>query len=102
MHNALHADEETSGTSPRLCLQLYINGDTPHERRVIERVRSTFEQKFEDGFELTVIDVVRHPELAQEARILVTPTLVKSSPSPVQRMIGDFSRQQDIVTELRA
>lgn len=98
MNNTLHADEET--IQPPLCLQLYVNGDTPSETRVIEQVRSTCEESFGQNYVLTVIDVSLNPRLAREAKILITPTLVKVAPSPVQRMIGGFTEQQDVIKHL--
>jgi len=37
-----------------------------------------------------VIDVYQQPELARENQIVATPTLVKESPRPVRRFIGNL------------
>lgn len=42
-------------------------------------------------YDLSIVDVLEDPETAEEERILVTPTLVKEGPLPVQRIIGDLS-----------
>jgi len=41
--------------------------------------------------EITVVDVLEHPELAEREKILATPTLVKVAPPPLRRLIGDLS-----------
>jgi circadian clock protein KaiB len=42
-------------------------------------------------FEIVVIDVLENPQIAEEEKILATPTLIKESPSPLKRIIGDLS-----------
>jgi circadian clock protein KaiB len=37
------------------------------------------------------VDLVAEPERADEHRILATPTLVRLSPAPVRKLIGDLS-----------
>lgn len=40
---------------------------------------------------LEIVDVLEHPEAAEEARILATPTLIKEEPAPVRMLVGDLS-----------
>jgi circadian clock protein KaiB len=40
---------------------------------------------------MLVIDVLEQPQLAQDEKILATPTLVKELPPPNRRIIGDLS-----------
>ena len=40
---------------------------------------------------IEVVDVATRPELADQERIVATPTLIKLGPLPVRRVIGDLS-----------
>lgn len=45
-----------------------------------------------DGeYDITVVDVDKHPEQAEIDQILATPTLIKEYPLPQRRIIGDLS-----------
>jgi circadian clock protein KaiB len=43
------------------------------------------------GGSCDILEVGEHPDLAAEDRILATPTLVRVSPEPLVRIIGDVS-----------
>ena len=47
-----------------------------------------------------VIDVLTQPDLADEERILATPTLVKEDPAPVRRIVGDLSDTEQVLLGL--
>ncbi len=82
-----------------LRLVLYVTGDTTRSAAAIANLQEI--QKLLNGqCEITVIDVLEHPELAERERILATPTLVKISPPPLRRLIGDLSDQSLVVSLL--
>jgi len=43
-----------------------------------------------DKCRITVIDILRNPQLAKGEEIIATPTLIKKLPSPLWRLIGDM------------
>ena len=43
---------------------------------------------------IEVIDVTKSPEIAEAKKILITPTLIKESPKPEERIIGDLSNTE--------
>jgi circadian clock protein KaiB len=47
-----------------------------------------------------VIDVLEHPEEAEQERILATPTLIKQLPPPLRRVIGDLSDREQVLLGL--
>lgn len=82
-----------------LRLVLYVTGDTTRSAEAIANLQEI--QKLLSGrCEITVIDVLEHPELAEREKILATPTLVKSSPPPSRRLIGDLSDQTLVLSLL--
>lgn len=82
-----------------LRLVLYVTGDTTRSAEAIANLQE-IQRLLSGRCEITVIDVLEHPELAERERILATPTLVKSSPPPSRRLIGDLSDQTLVLSLL--
>jgi len=91
----------TDHSQGRYVLCLYVAGLTPRSTLAIERIRAICERYFSGRFELTVIDLYLQPEMARQAQIVVAPTLVKLSPSPMRLFIGDMSDEQIILRGLK-
>ncbi|MBP0030171.1 circadian clock KaiB family protein [Roseofilum reptotaenium CS-1145] len=81
-------------------LKLYITGNTPKSQRAIANLIEICNTQLEDQYELKIIDVLEEPELAEMERILVTPTLIKQLPQPIQRIIGDLSNADTVLLGL--
>jgi circadian clock protein KaiB len=81
-------------------LQLYITGLTPRSERAIANLQRICEEKLGGQYEMVIIDVLERPQLAEDERILVTPTLIKPLPLPPRRVIGDLSDMEKVVSEL--
>ncbi|MFE0255087.1 circadian clock KaiB family protein [Streptomyces sp. NPDC059010] len=72
---------------------LFVAGATERSDAARSNLRTLCESRLVDCYELTVIDVMQQPELAEENRILATPTVIRLSPPPQRRVIGDLSDQ---------
>lgn len=81
-------------------LRLYISGKTPPAERALANVRRLCDDKFAGQYTVEVIDVLEQPQLAEEAKILATPTLVKVLPLPVRRVIGDLADTEKVLLGL--
>ena len=44
-----------------------------------------------DRFELEIIDIYQQPQLAKEEQIIALPLLIRKSPVPEKRFVGDMS-----------
>lgn len=84
----------------RFKLRLYITGRTPQSQRAIENLRLICESELKGNYEVEVIDVLEHPALAENEKILATPTLVKRLPEPVRKIIGDLSDREKVLLGL--
>jgi circadian clock protein KaiB len=91
------ARQEGSG---EYTLRLFVTGTTPRSLRAIQNIRAICDEKLEGRYHLEVIDIYQHPELMQKEQIVVAPTLVKSLPLPVRRLIGDLSNKDRILVGL--
>mgnify|MGYP006305455309 CR=1 FL=1 len=81
----------------KLFLTLFITGQTLRSRNAIHNLQNLFQAVSGGAYELSIIDVLEHPHLAEEARIIATPTLVKTSPPPVRRIVGDLSDNAQVL-----
>ncbi|MBU1937513.1 circadian clock KaiB family protein [bacterium] len=82
-------------------LKLYVTGKTTGSQRAIANLRQICERKLQNSYELVVIDLLEHPQIAKDENILATPTLVRESPQPIERIIGDFSDEKKVLAGLR-
>lgn len=81
-------------------LKLYVAGNTPNSVRALKTLNNILEQEFKGVYALKVIDVLKNPQLAEEDKILATPTLAKILPPPVRKIIGDLSDREKVLIGL--
>ncbi|HEU5317320.1 MAG TPA: circadian clock KaiB family protein [Chloroflexota bacterium] len=81
----------------RYVFRLYVTGRTPRSERAIANLRRICETVLPDRYELSVVDVLEQPQLAEQERILATPTLVKQIPLPARRVLGDLSDAEQVL-----
>jgi circadian clock protein KaiB len=72
-------------------LTLFITGGSPNSVRAINNLKVICEKHLSGRYELDIIDVYQNPELANQEQIIALPTLIKRSPEPVRRLVGDMS-----------
>jgi circadian clock protein KaiB len=84
----------------RFLLRLYITGPTVQSNRAIVNTRRICEEHLKDRYDLEVVDICKHPELASSDQIIAAPTLVKQQPLPVRRFVGDMSRTDRLLAGL--
>ena len=81
-------------------LKLYVTGVTPRSRTAIKNLKEILKEDYKGAYSLTVIDVLKQPKLAEDEKILATPTLIKVLPPPVRRIIGDLSEKEKVLLGL--
>lgn len=81
-------------------LKLYVAGNTPNSIRALKTLNTILEEEFKGVYALKVIDVLKNPQLAEEDKILATPTLAKILPPPVRKIIGDLSDREKVLIGL--
>ncbi len=81
-------------------LKLYVAGNTPDSVRALKTLKTILEEDFKGVYALKVIDVLKNPQLAEEDKILATPTLAKVLPPPVRKIIGDLSDREKVLIGL--
>ena len=83
-----------------LLLRLYIAGNAPNSLRAVANAQLICAEHFASKYELEIVDMLEHPERALADGIIVTPTLLKLSPPPILRVIGNLSDTKQVLTVL--
>ena len=86
----------------RLVLRLYVAGNAPNSLSAIANAKAICDAHFAAGHELEIVDLLKEPMRALADGVIVTPTLVKLLPPPVQRVIGNLSDTAQVLQILAA
>src|ERR1700743_1568165 len=81
-------------------LRLFITGASPNSSRAITNLKEICETHLKGNYELEIIDVYQQPLIAQREQVIALPMLVKMSPAPVRRLIGDMSNTEKVLRGL--
>lgn len=93
----------TGRISPKtaaLQLRLYVAGNAPNSLRAIANARSICAEHYNNRHELEIVDMIEQPERALADGIIVTPTLLRTLPLPVQRLIGTLADTSQVLLVL--
>ena len=85
---------------PKYTLKLYTLGKSSRSIRASENIRRILQEKFNSDYDLSVIDILENPDIAEAEKILATPTLIREYPLPKIRIIGDLSVKENILKGL--
>lgn len=91
------AAESDGGT---YVLRLYISGMTARSTQAIRTLTTICEEYLKGRYELEVIDLYKHPELAAKDQVIATPTLVKQLPLPIRSLVGTLSDEERVLVSL--
>ena len=81
-------------------LKLYIVDETRKSMKLLNDLEEILQAELEGQYTLDVIDVLENPQKAIEDKIFATPTLVKLSPPPMKKIIGDVNTKERLLVEL--
>ena len=81
-------------------LRLYVTGMTQRSTEAFSTIKAICEERLQGRYELEVIDIYQHPQLAIDEQIIAVPTLVKKLPAPLRRLVGDLSNRERVLLGL--
>ncbi len=84
----------------KINLKLFVSGDSGNSARAIRHLQEIVVDPSADQVMFEIIDILQLPELAIEHHILATPALVRISPPPAQKIIGDLSKTKQLLSLL--
>ncbi|MDB5008285.1 MAG: Circadian clock protein KaiB [Mucilaginibacter sp.] len=81
-------------------LRLFVTGATPNSTRAILNLKEVCETYLKGKYELEIVDVYQQPRIAESEQIIALPMLIKKSPLPQRRLIGDMSDTDKVLRGL--
>ncbi|MBW2065958.1 MAG: circadian clock KaiB family protein [Deltaproteobacteria bacterium] len=90
----------SSGEQESYNLSLYVAGMTSRSLRAIDNIKDLCSKYLEGRYDLEIIDIYQAPKRASEDQIVAAPTLIKRTPGPVRRLVGDLSNLDRLVLAL--
>lgn len=95
-HLSVEADPRLAEVK-RFRFRLYISKENSAAEQAVKNLGRICRQLGEEACEVEIIDVYAQPSRAEMDRVLAIPTLIKSDPLPVIRIIGDLRDSQKIL-----
>src|ERR1700733_2511187 len=88
---SLKAIAEKNEPSPETWqLRLYVAGQTPRSIAAFANLKRLCEEHLSGQYNIEVVDLVKHPQLAADDQIVAIPTLVRKLPQPLRKIVGDL------------
>ena len=82
-------------------LRLYVSDHTPKSAAAFANLKRICEEHLAGNYRIEVIDLCQQPQLAQEEQIVAIPTVVRRSPLPPRRVVGDLSSAEKTLRGLQ-
>lgn len=87
-------------TTPLYVLTLFVAGSSVITARAVENIRKICSTHLAGRCRLDVVDIGTDPGSAEAHGIVAVPTLIKGSPLPEIRLIGDMSDADAVIQRL--
>ena len=81
-------------------LRLYVMDTTPKSLTAFSNLKRFCENHLKGRYHITVIDLLKQPQLAKGDQILAIPTVVRKLPKPVRTIIGNLSDTERVLVGL--
>ena len=81
-------------------LRLFVSGTSPNSVRAINNLQAICESHLKSRYELEIIDIHQQPLLVKSEDVAAVPMLIKKSPLPRRRLVGDMSETEKVLKGL--
>ncbi|WP_316836315.1 circadian clock KaiB family protein [Pedobacter nutrimenti] len=85
---------------PVYILRLFVAGASSKSIRAINNLQGILDEKLKNKYEMEIIDVHQQPEIVKRDDVVAVPMLIKKSPGPERRLVGDMSDTQRVLRGL--
>ncbi len=82
-------------------LRLYVAGQTPRSVSAFANLKKLCEEHLAGRYDIEVVDLLKHPQLAAGDQILAIPTLVRKLPQPLRKIVGDLRDRERALVGLQ-
>lgn len=80
--------------------RLYVADETPNSARAVANLQAICQEHWQGHCKIEVVDILQEPLRALSEGVLVTPTLVRLSPLPVRKIVGDLTELATVLLAL--
>jgi len=84
----------------RYALTLYVTGMSTRSTEAVALVKEICEEILAGNYDFDVVDIYQTPAAARDNQIVAAPTLVRTQPLPVRRLVGNLSDRQRVLAGL--
>jgi circadian clock protein KaiB len=84
----------------KYALRLFVTGKGGRSQQALDNLHAICDERMRGDYVLEVIDILDNPQLAEDQKILATPTLIRDLPPPPRRLIGDLSQLAKVLDAL--
>lgn len=95
------AEKNEPGPNDVWELRLYVAGQTPRSLAAFANLKKICEEHLAGRYNIEVVDLVKHPQLAAGDQILAIPTLVRKLPQPLRKIVGDLRDKERALVGLQ-
>jgi circadian clock protein KaiB len=81
-------------------LRLYVVDSTPKSLAALANLKRFCETHLKGIYRISVIDLLKRPQLAKGDQIQAIPTVVRKLPKPVRTIIGNLSVSEQLLVGL--
>ncbi len=79
---------------------LYISGATENSQRALLNIQILGQKHLRGRYRLSVVDLFQEPLRARKHAVVALPTLVKTLPLPVRRLVGGLADEMRVLIGL--
>jgi circadian clock protein KaiB len=76
---------------------LYVAGETSKSKAAMVNLEKYCQEYLAGRYKIEVIDLFKQPHMAETDQILAIPTLIRKSPAPTRKIIGDLSNTEKVL-----
>jgi circadian clock protein KaiB len=95
-----HKAKLESNGKGKIILQLYIAGMSENSALAIQNITRLCDRYPKDQVDLEIIDIYKNPSVAEEQKIVFSPSLIRQFPLPRKILIGDLSDTKKVMVGL--
>jgi circadian clock protein KaiB len=77
--------------------RLFVAGNSAGTERILKTLKKLLDESLTHPYTLKVVDVFKHPDRAEADQVSATPTLVKVSPLPIRRLVGNLDNVEKVL-----
>lgn len=91
---------EAASQRVKFVLRLYVAGTRSASLRAVANIKRICDRHLSGRYRLDVVDLYQQPARAKEDNVVAAPTLVRTEPGPIRKIVGDLSDEHRVLAGL--